>query len=255
MTLEELGSRQLADGPSVNADYCEVSTATRLLGDRWSLLVVRELFVGNTRFTEIQEALPGLSRGLLASRLGYLTRLGIVDRRVADGTDLRAKYSYALSDSGKALGPVLTALGDWAAKWKPPTATNVGGEAMLDLEQLRESFDPSALPADRMQIQFLLSDSDAAWLRADRTGVRACRGVNEGSPDLVIRTSLSTLNGLYWGQSTCREAIARHDISFEGPMAYAQAFSGWFANRPAVRGVESDGPDRSEGGDAEKVQF
>lgn len=255
MTLEERRSRQVADDSPASADYCEVSTATRLLGDRWSLLVVRELFVGNTRFTEIQEALPGLSRGLLASRLGYLTRLGIIERRATDGTDLRAKHSYALSDSGKALGPVLTALGDWAAQWTAPTAPVVDGAAAMDLEQLRESLDPSALPTDRMQIQFLLSDSSAAWLRADRTGVRACRGINEGEPDLVVRTSLTTLNALYWGQRTCRDAIARREISFDGPMAYAQEFSGWFPNRPAVRGVELDAPGQLEGARVTRVQI
>ena len=89
---------------------------------------------------------------------------------------------------------------------------------------------------------FLLSDSSAAWLRADRTGDRACRGVNEGDPDLVVRTSLATLNELYWGRRTCRDAIASRDICFEGLTAYAQGFSGWFPNRPAIRGVEPEVP-------------
>jgi len=255
MTLEQRRVRQVSDEAPAGADYCEVSTATRLLGDRWSLLVVRELFVGNSRFTEIQEALPGLSRGLLASRLGYLTRLGIIERRASDGTDLRAKHSYALTDSGKALGPVLTALGDWAAQWKAPTRPVVDGGAVMDLERLRASLDPSALPADRMQIQFMLSDSSPAWLRADRTGVRACRGINEGEPDLVVRTSLTTLNALYWGQRTCRDAVASGDIRFEGPTAYAQGFTGWFPNRPAVRGVELEVPVQLDGASVTKVQI
>lgn len=243
MTPDELRARPLADNVSASADYCAVSTATRLLGDRWSLLVVREFFVGNTRFTEIQEALPGLSRGLLASRLGYLTRLGILERRAPDGSDLRAKHSYALSDSGRALGPVLTALGDWAAQWQAPTGPVVDGETLMDLRQLRESLDPSVLPTDRMQIQFLLSDSSPAWLRADRGGVRACRGISEADPDLVVRSSLTTLNALYWGQRTCREAIARGDICFDGPTAYAHRFSGWFPNRPAIHGAERPSTD------------
>jgi DNA-binding HxlR family transcriptional regulator len=90
----------LLPGLPPSAEYCEVSTATRLIGDRWSLLVVRELAVGNTRFSQIQDALPGLSRSLLTSRLRYLERIGILERRAASAADRRSTHSYGLTDIG-----------------------------------------------------------------------------------------------------------------------------------------------------------
>ncbi|WP_396135195.1 MULTISPECIES: winged helix-turn-helix transcriptional regulator [unclassified Aeromicrobium] len=226
-----------------SADFCAVSTATRLLGDRWSLLLVRELFVGNTRFTEIQEALPGLSRGLLASRLGYLTRLGIIERRVADQADLRAKHTYALTEAGRALGPVLAALGDWATHWQYPQGTASGAEPAMDLQQLCESLEPTALPSERVQVQFFLTDAGPAWLRSDRTGVRACYGVNASPSELVVKTSLETLRQLYWGTRTCRDALQHRAIRFEGLPAHARGFTDWFPHRPAVVGAPSDSDD------------
>lgn len=102
------------------AGYCEVSTAVRLLGDRWSLLIVRELAVGNTRFTGIHQALPGLSRSLLVTRLRYLERLCIIERRSTAALDRRSKQRYALTDVGNGLTPALRALGDWTLTWQIP---------------------------------------------------------------------------------------------------------------------------------------
>lgn len=220
-----------------SADYCAVSTATRLLGDRWSLLVIRELFVGNTRFTEVQEALPGLSRGLLASRLGYLTRLGLIERRESDQQDLRVRHTYGLTEAGRGLGPVLSALGEWATHWQAPHGSLSDGEPAVDLQQLHESFEPGLLPLERIQIQFHLSDASPAWLRSDRSGIRSCHGVSEVEPDVVVRTSLDTLRHLYWGTRTCREALRRREIELEGPSVHAREFSNWFPHRPAVAGA------------------
>lgn len=104
-----------ADGP-VRRDG-GVPTAVRLLGDRWSLLVVHEVGEGRGRFSELHRALPGLSRGLLAARLRYLERAGLVRRAPSSGADLRSRHIYALTPAGRALVPVITDLGSWASRW------------------------------------------------------------------------------------------------------------------------------------------
>jgi DNA-binding HxlR family transcriptional regulator len=119
--LGEMHSPSQAEGaPSVDAGFVEVSTATRLLGDRWSLLIVRELAVDNTRFNQIHRALPGLSRSLLTSRLRYLERLNIIERQEIPDLDRRSTHQYSLTKIGWALTPVLRALGDWALAWQIP---------------------------------------------------------------------------------------------------------------------------------------
>ena len=222
-----------------SADYCGVSTATRLIADRWSLLVVRELAVENTRFSEIHDALPGLSRSLLSSRLRYLERLGIIERLDLCQGDRRSKHLYVLTEVGWGLMPVLRALGDWGMQFQADSDDPSGMQ--VDLQRMKESVDRSSLPDGRISIQFLFARSEqhSAWLRVDRAGARACLGVWEGDPNLVVRSTPATLSDLYWGQRTCRDAIANRDITFEGPVKYARGFSGWFSNRPAVRGIDA----------------
>jgi DNA-binding HxlR family transcriptional regulator len=222
-----------------SAEYCEVSTATRLIGDRWSLLVVRELAVGNTRFSRIHDALPGLSRSLLAARLRYLERIGIIERRAVRAADRRSTHSYGLTDTGWGLVPVLRALGDWAQSWLIRSGSDDRDNVPLLLRRSQASVEPSVLPRGRICIQYYFADSrdSSAFLRVNRSGVTACLGVADEDADLVVRTTPATLSDLYWGRRTCRHAIARRDITFEGPVAYARAYPEWFPNRPAVRGA------------------
>ena len=216
----------------------ELSTAVRLLGDRWSLLIVREMWAGNNRFTEIAEALPGLSRSLLSSRLRYLERLGIVERRDSADPDRRRKQLYGLTDVGAALAPSLRALGEWARAWDSRFRSG-DAQGVLDvLEAMQENIELTALPNDRMTIQLFLDGTPegAAYLRARQGTIRGYLGWTEDSPDLVVRTTPATLDALYWGHATCADAISRRDIVFEGRTAYIQAFPDWFPRRPALVG-------------------
>jgi DNA-binding HxlR family transcriptional regulator len=89
--------------------YCPVAKAAEVLGDRWTLLIVREMLYGPLGFTAVERGLPGVSRSVLSSRLRRLQRDGIIERR-PDG-------QYAFTTAGEALRPVVHALGDWVARW------------------------------------------------------------------------------------------------------------------------------------------
>ncbi|GAB7006490.1 helix-turn-helix domain-containing protein [Nocardioides sp. AN3] len=218
------------------AGFDEVSTAVRLLGDRWSLLIVREMCAGNDRFTEIAEALPGLSRSLLSSRLRYLERLGIVERRDSADRDRRRKQRYGLTAVGAALAPSLRALGEWAQTWDSRFRSGEARGASDVLDAMKGTIELAALPNDRMTIQLFLAETPegAAYLRARHGTIRGYLGQTEDAPDLVVRTTPSTLDALYWGHTTCKDAVARGDITFEGPTSYVQSFPTWFPHRPAV---------------------
>ena len=90
--------------------YCPVSRATEVLGDRWTLLIVREMILGSHRFNEIERGLPGISRSLLASRLRNLVDAGIVERLPGARSKLA---EYYLSETGRDLKKVIEALGAW----------------------------------------------------------------------------------------------------------------------------------------------
>src|SRR4051812_44849216 len=94
------------------AQFCSVAKALDVIGDRWSLLIVRELLVrGPSRYTDLQSGLPGIATNLLADRLGDLETAGIVRRNVTSRPAPAALFE--LTDRGRALEPVLFALSDW----------------------------------------------------------------------------------------------------------------------------------------------
>jgi DNA-binding HxlR family transcriptional regulator len=87
-----------------------VACTLDLIGDRWTLLVVRDLFAGRTRFAKFARALEGIASNILAQRLEALVAAGLVERQVGDGC---GHASYSLTDRGRSLQPVLEVLRDW----------------------------------------------------------------------------------------------------------------------------------------------
>ena len=85
-----------------------------MLGDRWTLLIVREMLHGVCRFNELERCLPGISRSVLSQRLRHLQRVGLV---VRDDLGGQPGAEYHLTPAGRDLRPVMQAVGDWAATW------------------------------------------------------------------------------------------------------------------------------------------
>jgi DNA-binding HxlR family transcriptional regulator len=105
--------------------YCPVAKTLELVGERWTLLIVRELLVGPQRFTDLHAALAGIPRNLLADRLRDLEAGGLVVRR--DLPPPAARTVYELTDAGRDLLPVIGALAQWGLTHLPPPET---GEAV-----------------------------------------------------------------------------------------------------------------------------
>jgi DNA-binding HxlR family transcriptional regulator len=93
--------------------YCPVARALDTVGERWALLIVRELLAGPRRYTDLHADLPGVSTDVLAGRLKDLEREGLATRRRLPPPG--AAYVYELTDRGRELGPVLDALAVWGA--------------------------------------------------------------------------------------------------------------------------------------------
>jgi len=218
-------------------EHCPVSAGARLIGDRWSLLIVREILVGTTHFNELHRALPGLSRSLLSSRLRYLQNIGVILNAPAEAGARGRSSSYAPTPSGLALRPVLEALGDWALTWQLPSEDDDRVNVPLLLWRMQQSVERAALPNGRVTIQFLFENSDTAngWLRVGSESSSACTGMAEREVDLTVHTSTVVMSDLWWGRRTCERTITDREITFDGPVEYARRFRDWFGNRPAVR--------------------
>jgi len=99
---------------SFEAMNCSVARSLEVIGEWWTLLILRDAFFGVSRFEAFQERL-GIARNVLATRLDTLVDHGVLERRCYD--EARARFDYVLTDKGKALWPVLTTLRDWGDEW------------------------------------------------------------------------------------------------------------------------------------------
>src|SRR3954453_9851729 len=123
-------------------DGCAAAHALDLVGERWALLVVRELLLGPKRFTDLRTGLPSASPNVLAQRLRELEKAGVVRRRKLPPP--AASRVYELSEWGRELDQAVTSLGHWAARspsWRPSEAP-VGADSLM--LALRGRFEPNA---------------------------------------------------------------------------------------------------------------
>jgi len=215
-------------------EHGPVSVGARLMGDRWSLLIVRELLAGTSHFNELHRCLPGLSRSILSSRLRYLCRVGVVVCVRGEGRSAKAS-SYALTPAGVGMRPALEALGDWALTWHLPSEDDDRVNAQLLLWRMQQSVIKEALPNGRVTIQFLFENPEASsgWLRVGSESSSVGDGLAERDVDLTVRTRSTVMSDLWWGRRACEEAIGSGEISFEGPSDYARGFRSWFGRGTA----------------------
>ena len=198
-----------------------VSIGAHLVGDRWTLLVVRELLDGATRFNDIHSGLPGLSRSLLASRLRRLERLGLVHRVPLD---VGGKYvEYRLTPAGAGLSGVIQALGAWTRDWQLQPAGDEGPDGPTMLWRVYRSLDASALPSAGISIEFRFVGGvpSRGWIRADRRRLRAGLGNPGGNVDLVVTAAPRVFDDLSSGVRQCDPAIEAGDMIFDGPAGLA----------------------------------
>jgi DNA-binding HxlR family transcriptional regulator len=165
--------------------YCPVAHALDLVGERWSLLLVRELQHGPLRYSDLHDRLAGCSTNVLASRLRDLETAGVITRRRLPPP--AASNVYELTESGRALGPVIAALARWGLRTLgPPQDDAVISPGWLE-KALRTTVAPFAPPA---RIGFSI-DGEEATLDAGRV----VPGLLEG-PDAVVRGTPADLYAL-----------------------------------------------------------
>jgi DNA-binding HxlR family transcriptional regulator len=108
---------------------CPVACSLDLLGDKWSLLVVRDLLLGKTMYSEFQKSSEGIPTNILAERLKRLLAAGIIEKSRYQERPIR--YAYQLTAKGRDLQPVLLAMIDWGNKHVPGTVSRAEIEAMV----------------------------------------------------------------------------------------------------------------------------
>ena len=209
------------------AQYCPIAKASEILGDRWTLLIVREMLGGAGGFNELQRGLPGISRSVLTDRLRALERAEIVERRTGPkGRTL----NYRLTLAGRDLVPVVQAMGEWGVTWSFTDPRPDELDPDLLIVWMARHVDREQLPADRTVIQFeFRHPAKRFWMVLEPSDVSVCLQHPGFDVDLKVTVDTATLYRVYLGRAVLAGALRARKLTMSGPRALQRGFGRWFA--------------------------
>ncbi len=200
--------------------YCALAKALDIVGERWTLLIVRELFAGPQRFSDLLETLPGIGNGLLATRLREMQEAGLV--QVSLLPPPAASRVYQLTESGRRLDEAVTALARWgASSLGPPTETR-HYHPLWQLQSLaaRTRRTSNAPRAPRLYIDIEV-DGQRHHLRLYAGRITAGRGPHPESRACITTTG-ETLYALCQGAERIQDAVRKGHIRIQGGLGAAR---------------------------------
>jgi DNA-binding HxlR family transcriptional regulator len=203
--------------------YCPIARGAEIFAERWTPLIIRNLFLGCRTFTEILDGAPGMSKTLLTARLRALERSGVIERQVrASGRG----STYHLTQSGTELVEVCLALGNWGARWLEVAPHHLGPYVVL--WSMAREVDPTKLPHHRLVVRFDLTDQknqNRYWLVIEPPHAEICL-LHPGHPeDVIVTTDSEWLAKWHMGWISLPAAQRRKVIEVAGPPRLVRALN------------------------------
>jgi len=223
MKLQKITNQSIAGPRRSYGDACASAHALDLVGERWALLVMREMMLGPKRFSDLRAGLPGISANVLTQRLEWLEAIGIVVRR--DLPPPAAARVYDLTDWGRESEPIFHALGRWAARSPHPMPGPTFSAAAF-LLSLRAMLDPGRAAGMRARIGFVLgmhpgAECHLAELADGRLEIRP--GPTTGA-DLVLTGAPPALAAAIYDGQALEALEAGGEIRIAGDRDLARRF-------------------------------
>lgn len=214
--------------------FCPLAQAAQLLCERWTLIIVRELTAGSTRFGELQKGAPLLSPTLLSTRLKQLHKAGVIEQREAAGSP-----TYHLTAAGRALRPIIEGLGVWGHHWLPSKLGEDELDAKLLMWDMRRSVDAAVFPARRVVLEFEYPDASAGaqhwWLVSEDGAIELCLIDPGHEVDLLIRCPLKVMTAVWTCRLAFDDAVRARDIDVKGDRALARKLQAFLRGSALAR--------------------
>ena len=185
--------------------FCPVSMAAEIICSRWTLLVLRELVMGSTRFNELRRGVPSMSPALLSKRLKELEAAGIITRIATERES--GGHRYRLTEAATELRPIIEAIGVWGHRWVTTEATLKNLDPNLLMWDIRRNINTEPVPARRNTIQFIFKDRPISernyWLIVEpKKDVDLCLVDPGFDVDLYVTTDLQSMTEIWLGFRT-----------------------------------------------------
>lgn len=212
---------------TIYGQFCPVAMAAEIVCSRWTVLVLRELLCGSTRFNDLRRGLPRMSPTLLSKRLKELETAGVVRtvRTAAGGSE------YQLTDAGEELRPIVVGLGFWGQRWVESRLSLRNLDPTLLMWDMHRNLNLGSLPTGRSTIQFLYPELAPAyqnyWLVIDSGRVELCQADPGFEIDLLVTSSLRTMTSVWMGHAKLEAEIKSGRVQLDGDPRLAGAMQKW----------------------------
>lgn len=207
--------------------FCPIAKATEILGEKWTILIVREILMGGRRFNELQRGLGDISPALLTNRLKSLEQQGMVVRRKIPG---QKGYEYFPTEACKALLSLLITLGEWGLVWARHTILDADFDVEFLMFYLERAVDPSKLIGTETVIKFRFSDLTEQrdwWLLIESDNTQVCLKDPGKDINVYFDCSVRTMHDVWMGDRTYKDALKSGDLSVQGDVALTRNIQAW----------------------------
>jgi len=222
--------------------FCPVAKATEILGEKWTILVIRELLMGATRFNTLQRGLSMISPTILTKRLQTLADQGLVMKKKIPGGK---GYEYFPTESCKELLPIIKGLGDWGMKWTQGNLKETDYDVELLMLYLERSIQRDKLVGNETVVRFKFTDLSEApdwWLIADNSKVDVCTNDPCKDVDVYFTSTVRAFADVWMGLVPYKKAVRENQIKVIGPSAMTSNIFSWmnmsmFADLPPAADI------------------
>lgn len=208
--------------------FCPVAKSAEILGNTWSLLIIRELLLGSTRFSRLQKGMPKISPTVLNTRLKELEANGVIVKRPISG---QRGSEYHLTPAGKELAPVIEALVVWGMRWARDELRSDEMDVAFLMFDVERNLVADALPGGESVLCFQFSDLPEYqkwWVVCDGNSRDLCYEDPGKDVSAYITTTSHDMVGIWMGDIPLAQAIADERIVVLGDSTICKGFKKWF---------------------------
>jgi DNA-binding HxlR family transcriptional regulator len=209
--------------------FCPLAKASEVLGERWTLLIIRELAVGSESFNDVRKGVPLMSPSLLSSRLKSLEDAGIIQRQLQNG-----HIRYFLTKAGEELTPILLQLGSWGHRWVRSDLSRNELDPSLLIWDMHRNMNTDFFTVERtvIKVEFtdILSSKRFWWLVIRNGEVDVCLKDPGYEIDLTLSSDLQTLTAVWMGDTTIMKAMREKRVDVSGAPHLRKNIAAWLGS-------------------------
>jgi DNA-binding HxlR family transcriptional regulator len=210
--------------------FCPIAKSTEIIGEKWTLLIIRELLMGGSRFNELHRGLSLISPTILSKRLETLSAHGLVLKKKISG---QRGYEYFPTQSCKELLPIIRSLGDWGMNWARSNLTEKDYDVELLMLYLKRSIVARELIGRETVIRFKFIDIEKYpdwWLVVTGDEIDLCVKNPGKEIDVYFTSSVKTMADIWMGDNSYKRAIREGLLKIVGHEMLTRNITTWMSN-------------------------